>query len=268
MLGLRADGTAVALGYQYMYKGADQVSDWKDVVSIAAGDFAYGVRKDGTVVSSNPRSEDVESWTDVVKLVAKGSNVVALRADGTVRDRNTPELDWRNIVDIDTDGFRTIGLRADGTAAFLQRYDISRGRNAETISKWTDLEAVRLGPGGAFGLRKDGTFVGNPLTEKWKLLPPYPDAQKSQASVASGASTPTVRTTSAPQTPAKPTQTKKQPKSLGSLFLVIGAIIMAICIIGACQPYRDTSGWLAPMMVGVVLFSLGYVMVKGDKGKK
>ena len=266
VLGLRADGTAVALGYQYMYKGADQVSDWKDVVSIAAGDFAYGVRKDGTVVSSNPRSEDVESWTDVVKLVARGSNVVALRADGTVRDRNTPELDWRNIVDIDTDGFRTIGLRADGTAAFLQRYDISRGRNAETISKWTDLAAARLGPGGAFGLRKDGTFVGNPLMQKWKISPPYPESQPKQTAAVS---TPTVRSTSEEPQPAKqPPQVKNSNKSIGAILLAVGTLIMLACMLIAVQAHGSAGSLTYVMVFGASLFSIGYLMLKGDKGKK
>ena len=42
---------------------------------------------------------------------------------------------------------------------------------------------------------------------------------------------------------------------------------MLVSIIGACQPYRDTSAWFAPMMVGVFLFSIGYVTVKNQKKK-
>lgn len=289
VLGLRADGTAVAQGYQRMAGGADQVSEWKDVVSIAAGDFAYGVRKDGTVVSSNPRGEDVESWTEVVKLVANGSHVAALRADGTVRDRDTPELDWRNIVDIDVSGHRLIGLRADGTAAFLEGFSVSSGRNAKEVSNWSDLAAVRLGKNDVpIGLLKDGTFVGNTLMQKqkWKIFPPYPD-EKPEAPVTCAQTTQTVsdgrppRGGGAPVTRAQTTQTaqisqpantnqqqtKKDPKSIGLLLLVIGAIIIAISAIGLFQPYRDNSAWCAPFLVGGFLFYIGYFTVKNQKKK-
>lgn len=290
VLGLRADGTAVAQGYQRMAGGADQVSEWKDVVSIAAGDFAYGVRKDGTVVSSNPRGEDVESWTEVVKLVANDSHVAALRADGTVRARDTPELDWRNIVDIDVSGHRLIGLRADGTAAFLEGFSVSSGRNAaKEVSNWSDLAAVRLGKNDVpIGLLKDGTFVGNTLMQKqkWKIFPPYPD-EKPEAPVTCAQTTQTVsdgrppRGGGAPVTRAQTTQTaqisqpantnqqqtKKDPKSIGSLLLVIGAIIIAISAIGLFQPYRDNSAWCAPFLVGGFLFYIGYFTVKNQKKK-
>ena len=64
-----------------------------------------------------------------------------------------------------------------------------------------------------------------------------------------------------------PERKKRDPASFGIVMLVIGALIMLVSIIGACQPYRDTSAWFAPLMVGVFLFCIGYVTVKNQKKK-
>ena len=66
-VGLKSDGTAVAVGYNY--EGPCSVSAWTDIVAVSAG-YAYtvGLKSDGTVVAvgSNNHSQcDVSDWTNI-----------------------------------------------------------------------------------------------------------------------------------------------------------------------------------------------------------
>ena len=85
-VGLRADGTVVAVGYNEY--GQCDVSDWTDIVAIAAGGFrTVGLRADGTVaaVGYNQHGQcDVSDWTDIVAIAAGYNHTVGLRSDGTV----------------------------------------------------------------------------------------------------------------------------------------------------------------------------------------
>jgi alpha-tubulin suppressor-like RCC1 family protein len=62
MVGLKADGTAVAVGDMNHLWGQCSVSDWTDIVQVAAGLFhTLGLKADGTVVAAGPGVE-VTKW--------------------------------------------------------------------------------------------------------------------------------------------------------------------------------------------------------------
>ena len=64
-VGLEADGTVVAVGYNYF--GQCDVGNWTDIVQVAAGRFhTVGLKADGTVIAvgNNDYGQcDVGGWT-------------------------------------------------------------------------------------------------------------------------------------------------------------------------------------------------------------
>ena len=66
-VGLKADGTVVAVGYNKY--GQCEVSDWTDIVAVSAGDnHTVGLKADGTVVAVGDNDYDkcdVSLWRDI-----------------------------------------------------------------------------------------------------------------------------------------------------------------------------------------------------------
>lgn len=130
-VGLRTDGTVVAVGYNVidLYNtGACNVGSWTDIVQIAAGTtHTVGLKSDGAVLATGSTyfgECDVESWTDIVQ-VAAGTHV-------------------------------TVGLRSDGTVIATGLND--RGQcDVETL---TDIKQISCGEGFTSALKKDGTVQG------------------------------------------------------------------------------------------------------------
>ena len=90
-VGLKADGTVVAVGYNG--GGRCDVAGWKDIVAVSAGGlYTVGLKADGTVVATKYTGDqkyyhsqcDVAGWTDIVAVSAGSSHTVGLKADGTV----------------------------------------------------------------------------------------------------------------------------------------------------------------------------------------
>lgn len=112
-VGLRADGTVVAVGDNTY--GQCNVSEWKNIKAIAAGDWhTIGLCEDGTVVSTKPNSDkypslytaacDVENLEGVVEIAAGTGYTIALKKNGTVEalgynDNNQRDKteDWENM---------------------------------------------------------------------------------------------------------------------------------------------------------------------------
>lgn len=124
--GLKKDGTVCAdFGEsinRYEKKRQDAISGWSDLVSITGKWELFGLKKDGTVVTTSDFSE-CKQWTDIIDLAASHYAVVGLKKDGTViaecenRSGFAAEdvAGWTDIVQIAVcDGY-CIGLRADGT---------------------------------------------------------------------------------------------------------------------------------------------------------
>ena len=67
-MGLKADGTVVAVGYNYY--GQCDVDGWTDIVAVSAeDDHTVGLKADGTVVAVGDNDDgqcDVDGWTDIL----------------------------------------------------------------------------------------------------------------------------------------------------------------------------------------------------------
>jgi alpha-tubulin suppressor-like RCC1 family protein len=91
-VGLKSDGTVVAVGYSYAReegeKGPCEVDGWADITQVAGGGFyTVGFKSDGTVVAAgrNDRGQcDVGNWTDIVQVAAGSSHTVGFKSDGAV----------------------------------------------------------------------------------------------------------------------------------------------------------------------------------------
>ena len=86
-MGLRADGTVVAIGSNE--QNQCDVSNWKNVIAISIGSgHTVGLRADGTVLAVGYNYANacggVYRWKDIVAISAGNNHTVALKADGTV----------------------------------------------------------------------------------------------------------------------------------------------------------------------------------------
>jgi hypothetical protein len=164
-VGLKSDGTVIAIiGNDYGY-GQCNVGNWTDIVQVAA-DYGHtvGLKSDGTVVAvgfNDYGQCDVGGWTDIIQVTAGGYHTVGLRSDGTVvavGSNYNGQCDvgnWTNIVQVAAGGSHTVGLKADGTV-------VAVGDNAYgqcEVGPWTDISQVAAGSRHTVGLKSDGTVV-------------------------------------------------------------------------------------------------------------
>ena len=163
MVALKNDGTVIASGAND--DGRCNVSDWKDIVQVAAANGqTFGLRIDGTVLAIGNNEDnqcDVSDWKNVVKVYAGDFHTVGLKVDGTVVATGWNELNqcnvsnWENISDISVSDFHTVGLKEDGTV-------VAAGNNADgecDVSGWTDIVQICATKHYTVGLCKDGTVV-------------------------------------------------------------------------------------------------------------
>ena len=166
-VGLKADGTVVAVGYN---DGRCDVSGWSDVVAISAGTWhTVGLKADGTVVAVGDNAydqSDVSSWSDVVAISAGRIHTVGLKADGTVvavganYDGQCDVSSWKDIIAIAAGNYHTVGLKADGTVVattYTGSYKYYEGQC--NVSAWKDVVAIAAGNYHTVGLKADGTVV-------------------------------------------------------------------------------------------------------------
>ena len=129
-IGLKSDGTVLAVGNNK--SGQCEVSEWRDIVAISAGNtHTVGLKADGTVVAvgNNICDEcEVSGWSDIV-AVSACSHTVGLKADGTVVATGHNWIgecevsEWRDIVAISAGQDYTVGLKADGTVVAVGNND-------------------------------------------------------------------------------------------------------------------------------------------------
>ena len=162
-VGLKSDGTVVAVGNNDFYKC--DVEDWTDIVAVSAGMFhTVGLKSDGTVVAvgnGNVGQCDVEDWTDIVAVSAGDWHTVGLKSDGTVvavGENYNGECNvegWTDIVAVSAGDWHTVGLKSDGTVVA-----VGENYNGEcNVEGWTDIVAVSTGDEHTVGLKSDGTVV-------------------------------------------------------------------------------------------------------------
>ena len=162
-VGLKADGTVVAVGYNN-YDQCD-VSGWSDIVAVSAGySHTVGLKADGSVVAvgSNEYGQcGVSGWTDIVAISAGDLYTVGLKADGSVvavgynENGQCDVSGWSEIVAISAGGACTVGLKSDGTV-------VAVGSNVFgmcNVSGWSEIVAISAGGACTVGLKADGTVV-------------------------------------------------------------------------------------------------------------
>jgi heat shock protein HslJ len=162
-VGLKSDGTVVAVGYNY--DGKCNVGGWRDIIQVdAGGRITVGLKRDGTVVAvgSNFFGQcDVGGWTGVTQVAAGGSHTVGLKSDGTVVAvgwNNFGQCDvggWTGVTQVAAGEYHTVGLESDGTV-------VAVGWNVSgecDVGNWTDIIQVATGEGHTVGLKSDGTVV-------------------------------------------------------------------------------------------------------------
>ena len=162
-IGLKTDGTVVAVGYNN--HGQCNVSDWTDIVAISAGNtHTVGLKANGTVVAVGNNANgrcNVSNWTDIVAISAGDSHTVGLKADGTVvavgenEDSQCDVSGWTDIVAISAGNNYTVGLKADGTVVAVGNNEYCQC----DVSGWTDIAAISAGALHTVGLKSDGTVV-------------------------------------------------------------------------------------------------------------
>lgn len=104
--------------------------------------FTVGLKSDGTVVVAKNDSESQSSVANLKDIVAIDATVgvksiIGLKKDGTVVSSNGTLLGekWTDIVDIDKSFEVTIGLKKDGTLVIK-----SEGPSSVKVSDWKDIK--------------------------------------------------------------------------------------------------------------------------------
>lgn len=87
--------------------GVCDVSDWSNIVAIAAGAYhTVGLKSDGTVVTTGQNIDDqdyISQWRDIIAVAAGLHHTVGLKSDGTVVAVGYNEYgecdisDWRDL---------------------------------------------------------------------------------------------------------------------------------------------------------------------------
>jgi alpha-tubulin suppressor-like RCC1 family protein len=168
-VGLKSDGTVVAVGYGYSGKEGEkqpyEVGGWTDIIQVAAGGlYTVGLKSDGTVVAVGYNYDgqcDVGGWANITQVAASGGHTVGLRSDGTVTavgdndDGQCNVGNWTDIVQVAAGGEHTVGLKADGTV-------VAVGSNAYgkcDVGNWTAITQVAAGSLYTVGLKSNGTVT-------------------------------------------------------------------------------------------------------------
>lgn len=168
-LAIRENGTVIATGDNRA--GQCNVSNWKDIVAVAADAFhSVGLKSDGTVVATpilEPNKKfdvgqcNVANWKNIVDIAVGNAHTVGLKSDGTVvatggsRVGQCEVSNWKDIVAISARGVLTLGLKSDGTVV------AAGSNNAQQCltNTWRNIIAVSAGAVNSIGLTKEGTLV-------------------------------------------------------------------------------------------------------------
>jgi alpha-tubulin suppressor-like RCC1 family protein len=167
-VGLRADGTVVAVGWGYSAAEGErqpyEVGDWTGIIQVAAGGlYTVGLKSDGTVVAVGYNYDgqcDVGGWANITQVAASGGHTVGLRSDGTVVTAGGNVFgesnvgNWTDIVQIAA-GKNTLGLKSDGTVVAVGHNEYGQC----DVGNWTDITQVSAGSLHTVGLKSDGTVV-------------------------------------------------------------------------------------------------------------
>jgi len=165
---------------------ADVSPGWTDIVQVAAGCLhTVGLKADGTVVAVGWNGEVVEApgysdyhcgggqlevggWTNIAQVAAGWGHTVGLKSDGTViAVGGNPSGQcnvggWTGIIQVSAGAGHTVGLKSDGTVVAVGY----NNRGQCNVGGWTDIVQVAVGDWHTVGLKSDGTVVAVGLNTK------------------------------------------------------------------------------------------------------
>lgn len=150
-IGLRTNGTVVSGGHdEYSQR---RVSDWSDVVFVAAGKTAsVGVKADGSVLFAGEMSgsEAISGWSNVYMAAVGSDFVVALKQDGTLVSTGSAVdvSSWSDIVSIAAGDTFVIGLKSDGS--------VVSSSSAIDVSAWSSMVKIAAGADRAAAIDNTG----------------------------------------------------------------------------------------------------------------
>ena len=170
---------AIAFGRAAGYRDARErcyslLSETKGTPIVTAGNVAYALKTDGTVVTSSDSYSGVNNWTDIVSLAAGEEYVVGLKSDGTIALEGTYSeniaraLEWTDIIAISATRGHIVGLKRDGTLVTVGVGIVPAGE----LAKWRDIQAIASGKSRIVALRLDGTVaaIGVSIQEQGGIL--------------------------------------------------------------------------------------------------
>ena len=164
-LGLKNDGTVVAVGYGAY--GQCNVGSWTDIIQVSAGLYhVVGLKSDGTVVATGWNAYgqcDVGNWTGITQVAAGSLHTVGLKNDGTViavgnNTHGQCDVGWTNITQVAAGGDHTVGLKFDGTVVAVGAEGGDDYGQCD-VGNWTGITQVAAGSLHTVGLKNDGTVV-------------------------------------------------------------------------------------------------------------
>ena len=159
---LKSDGTVIATGTNE--NGECNVSEWKDIISVYAGEYrTIGLKADGSVCVAGKlfTNESLSALSNTTSIDVAFGVIAGIKGDGQAVAVGTSSVgatkvsDWNNIVSISTSGSHTAGVKSDGTV-------IAIGDNRFgqcDVNDWTDIVDVATSNNQTVGLKSDGTII-------------------------------------------------------------------------------------------------------------
>ncbi len=130
-----------------------------DIVKLASyGSNLYALKQDGSVITISGENTD---WTDITDLFCTNKHVFAITTTGTIQStENGPWQKWTDICAGDATrsartGLTVVGIRKDGTV-------LASGSNTFgqcDVFDWKDIVSVAVASTCTLGLKSDGTVV-------------------------------------------------------------------------------------------------------------
>lgn len=156
--------------------GQDDVSDWKNILSVTVGDqHTVGLKNDGTVISAGHNVDgccDISSWKNIKAIAAGNNHSLGLKDDGTVIATNytghsndylgqCDVTQWENIISISAGAFHSVGLKNDGTVVCTKLPENNESHHCGgcDVSSWSEILEISAGFDHIVGLKKDGTVI-------------------------------------------------------------------------------------------------------------
>ncbi len=166
---LDSNGNVYATGDKYFMESIN-LSAFTDIVWIEATDHdIYGLKSDGTVVSTGKYALDVSSWSNVKQISASGENkdiVLGLTNDGKVLVESGYEeiyeaRNWTDIIQFSAGRLHVAGLKADGTVVTCGRplFEDKGDKGEFNVADWKEIVYVSAGNQTTVALKSDGTII-------------------------------------------------------------------------------------------------------------